>query len=88
MNALAIVTENGGPASRLRALCRGLLGWMPLLLGSLALALCQIVHGAAVAFPFVALAFALALLWLLSLTIRNPSRGLNDMIAGTWLVPR
>ena len=88
MNDLAIVTENGEPASRLRALWRGLLGWLPLLLGSLALALCQIVPGAAGAFPFVAIAFALALVWLLSLTIRNPSRGVNDMIAGTWLVPR
>ena len=88
MNDLAIVTEDGGPASRLRALSRGLLGWLPLLFGSLALALCQIVPGAAVAFPFVALGFALVLLWLLSITIRNPSRGLNDMIAGTWLVPR
>ena len=88
MNDLAIVTENGEPASRLRALWRGLLGWLPLLLGSLALALCQIVPGAAGAFPFVAIAFALVLGWLLSITIRNPSRGLNDTIAGTWLVPR
>ena len=88
MNDLAIVTEDGAPASRTRALCRGLLGWLPLLFGALALALCQIVPGAAVAFPFVALGFALVILWLLSITIRNPSRGLNDMIAGTWLVPR
>ena len=87
MNDLAIVTEDGEPASRLRALCRGLLGWLPLLLGALMLALCQAVPGASVAFPFVAIAFALALVWLLSLTIRNPSRGLNDRIAGTWLVP-
>jgi hypothetical protein len=88
MNDLAVVTENGEPASRLRALCRGLLGWLPLLLGAFALALCQIVPGAAAAFPFVAGVFAFALVWLLSLTIRNPSRGLNDGIAGTWLVPR
>ncbi len=88
MNDLAIVTQNGEPASRCRALWRGLLGWLPLLLGSLALALCQIVPGATGAFPFVAIAFALVLVWLLSLTIRNPSRGLNDTIAGTWLVPR
>jgi len=88
MNDLAVVTESGEPASRPRALCRGLLGWLPLLLGAFALALCQIVPGAAAAFPFVAGAFALALVWLLSLTIRNPSRGLNDVIAGTWLVPR
>jgi len=88
MNDLAIVTENGEPATRLRALWRGLLGWLPLLIGSLALALCQVVPGAAGAFPFVAIAFAITLVWLLSLTIRNPSRGLSDMIAGTWLVPR
>ena len=88
MNDLAIVTEYGEPATRLRAVWRGLLGWLPLLLGSLSLALCQAVPGASVAFPFVAMAFVLALLWLLSLTIRNPSRGLNDMIARTWLVPR
>ena len=88
MTDLAIVTEDGEPASRVRALWRGLLGWLPLLLGALALALCQIVPGSAGAFPFVVIAFALAMAWLLSITIRNPSRGLNDMIAGTWLVPR
>ena len=88
MNGWAIVTEYGEPASRFRALWRGLLGWLPLVLGSLALALCQAVPGAVVAFPFVAIAFVLALLWLLSLTIRDPSRGLSDMIARTWLVPR
>ena len=88
MSNLAIVTEYGDPASRIRAMWRGLLGWLPLVLGALALALCQAVPGAAVAFPFVAIAFVLSLLWLLSLTVRNPARGLNDMIAGTWLVPR
>ncbi len=88
MNDLAIVTADGAPASRGLALWRGLLGWLPLLFGAFALALCQIVPAAAGAFPFVAGAFALVLVWLLSLTVRSPSRGLNDVIAGTWLVPR
>jgi uncharacterized RDD family membrane protein YckC len=88
MNDLAVVNADGAPASRMCVLWRGLLGWLPQLLGALALALCQIVPGAAGVFPFVVIAFVLALAWLLSLTVRNPSRGLNDIIAGTWLVPR
>ena len=31
---------------------------------------------------------AVRAVWLLSISIRRPSRGLNDGIAGTWLVPR
>ncbi|MEQ1852009.1 MAG: protein kinase [Chthoniobacteraceae bacterium] len=88
MNDIVLVTADGEPASRLRALWRGLLGWAPLLLGSFMLALCQIVPGMAHAFPVVAIVFGLVMTWLLSLTIRNPSRGPNDAIAGTWLVSR
>ncbi len=87
-SGLAVVTEYGEPASRLRSIWRSFLGWLPLLLGALALALCQAVPGATAAFPFVAFTFVLVELWLLSLTVRNPTRGLNDVIAGTWLVPR
>ncbi len=88
MNDLAIVAADGAPAGRGLALWRGLLGWLPLLLGAFGLAFCQFVPAAAGAFPFVAGAIVLVLAWLLSLTIRKPSRGLNDVIAGTWLVPR
>ncbi len=31
---------------------------------------------------------AVLAVWLLSISIRCPARGLNDGIAGTWLVPR
>ena len=88
LNDMAIVTSNGAPALRGVAFFRGLLGWLPLLAGSLALALCQFVPWLSGAFPAVAAVCAVLTVWLLSFSVRRPSRGLNDVIAGTWLVPR
>lgn len=88
LNDMAIVTANGAPASRGVAFFRGLLGWLPLLAGSLALALCQFIPWLSGAFTGVAVVCAVLTVWLVSLSIRRPSRGLNDVIAGTWLVPR
>ncbi|KPK80620.1 MAG: hypothetical protein AMJ81_11725, partial [Phycisphaerae bacterium SM23_33] len=88
------VKRDGSRAGRLRVLWRALVTWLPFLLGSVALVTRFMQAGPAVfqdvsvvlrtapglALPlFAALAIVSALL---------PERGIQDRLAGTWLVPR
>jgi serine/threonine protein kinase len=84
----AIVNGRGEPASRLRALWRAIVTWSPAAVG---LALLQI--GPKVQDMTVAVAAAQTLPLLLlaagaAMAIRNPPRGWQDRLAGTWIVPR
>jgi hypothetical protein len=80
------VEGDGSTASRLRLLARSTIAWSPLLLAALASAWpgyqgpAALV--AAMAIAFVALAAGAAY------AIVRPSRGLQDRLAGTWIVPR
>jgi hypothetical protein len=76
--SIAVVTLDGQPASRLRALRRGLVGW--------GLAPASVFLGFRFGFTIGASAGVLFLAgaaWALA----HPTRGLQDRIAGTWLVP-
>ncbi len=76
---IAVVTRDGKPASRLRALSRGLAGW-----GLVAVAIwLWVAVDVAVGVSMGVLVVAGAA-W----AIVHPTRGLQDRIAGTWLVPR
>ena len=76
---IAVVTGDGEPASRLRALLRGLAGW-----AWVAAAIwLWVAFGVAVGVCMAVLVLAGAA-W----AIVHPTRGLQDRIAGTWLVPR
>ena len=76
---LAVVTGDGRPASRWRALGRGLAGW--------GLVVAAIWLGIGVS---AAAGVALAVLCLVGAAwaIVQPARGFPERISGTWLVPR
>ncbi len=81
---VAIVGSDGARASRLRVFWRSVVTWSPLLLGVLLVVPLVLLIG-----PFPS-----AVLWCvvhLGLTIWSlapKQRGLQDRLAGTWLVPR
>jgi uncharacterized RDD family membrane protein YckC len=92
---VCIVTASGARASRLRAFVRGAIAWAPgLLLGLEVLNLPEeIAEGLPLgwftlpwegAHDLVAAFLVVGLVW----AIVDPSRGLQDRIAGTCLVPR
>lgn len=84
----ALVTKDGGQASRARALLRAVVSW------SLAALACWLVAqgpspdhptvGWTLLLTSVVLFFMAAAIW----AILHPSRGIQDRIAGTWVVPR
>ena len=76
---IAVVTRDGKPASRLRALWRGLLAWA-LVPAAFWLGI-RLGVGVGVG---VGVLFLAGAAW----AVANPTRGLQDRIAGTWLVPR
>jgi hypothetical protein len=84
----AVVTADGREVSRLRALLRALVAWSPVAIGLVLLKVNPPVQqstiGTALLYAIVpALLIAGAVYaWL------HPSRGIQDRIAGTWIVPR
>ncbi len=84
----AVVNGRGEPASRMRALWRAVVTWSPAAAGLLLLQIgpkvqdATIASAAAQSLPLLLLAAGAAL------AIRNPPRGLQDRLAGTWIVPR
>ncbi len=88
MFGTAVVTRDGAPASRLRALLRALVAWAPAVaLFAVPLVLSgfsdSTLRGMSLRVAAIALLFAGGL-W----AIRRPPRGIQDRVAGTWLVPR
>ncbi|MCF7732611.1 MAG: protein kinase [Akkermansiaceae bacterium] len=84
MCGAVVVTANGRRASRLRALWRCLISWLPFLLG-VALVAVLVPQLGAMAATAVLVAVIL-ILTILSLLRRD--RSLQDRLAGTWLVPK
>ena len=86
---IAIVTAAGAEASRLRAFCRALLAWAPMVL---ALSLVSWAPDVLLSAPwpnaFYASAMGLLFLFGAIWTVINPGRGLQDRVAGTYLVRR
>jgi eukaryotic-like serine/threonine-protein kinase len=84
----ALVTADGCPATRFHAVRRMIVTWSPLALAWLIFTFSA---------PIKATTVSLALLYTLPLAIlaagafwawRHPSRGIQDRIVGTWIVPR
>ncbi|MES2570927.1 MAG: hypothetical protein V4710_12845, partial [Verrucomicrobiota bacterium] len=89
LNNLTIVGADGLPASRLRILVRGLLGWSPVLVAGVAMALSWTLQEEAfrLAIQGSLMAFAITLagmFWCL----REPERGIPDYLTDTWIMPR
>jgi uncharacterized RDD family membrane protein YckC len=84
----AVVSDRGENVSRPHALWRALLAWSPVGLGIVGLALAPEFALSGRAW-MIACASSLALLLVGAIyAARHPERGLQDRIAGTWLVPR
>jgi hypothetical protein len=84
----ALVTRDGSQASRFRALLRTIVAWSPILL------LCVLVVkgsspqkaavGQTLLQTLVLAVFIAGAIW----AVLHPARGIQDRIAGTWIVPR
>ena len=80
MCGAVVVDADGKRASRLRALWRCLIAWLPLLAGAaLAASLSSLPE---------AIAILVLMLGFVSLSLLRRDRSLQDRIAGTWLVPK
>ena len=83
-----IVTADGRRAGRWRTLGRTVIAWSPLLLLILVQ---QVLGGRGAGVAEVTTAFGLSVAALSAgaiVAIVQPSRGLQDRLAGTWIVPR
>ena len=81
---VAIVRQDGAPASRLRVFWRGLVAWSPVLLAPLLFGMLKGPLG-----PFWAAVLpGLLAIGLTILSLADRQRNLQDRIAGAWLVPR
>ena len=83
-NGMAVVTRNGAEVSRARSLFRALVAWSPI---AIAVGIRALPHEV-VSHQTVAWAGCLVLIAGGVWAVVTPSRGLQDRIAGTWLVPR
>ncbi|HEX6975801.1 MAG TPA: protein kinase [Vicinamibacterales bacterium] len=84
----ALVTRDGRPASRVRALVRAVFAWSPI---ALYLVLVRITPSKAPATVLSASAYTLVIVLLIAGAVYaalRPSRALQDRLAGTWIVPR
>jgi eukaryotic-like serine/threonine-protein kinase len=81
---LAVARTDGRRASRLRVFWRSLIAWSPVLLAPVLIAVLVSVLG-----PYGGGALVVALVaGLVGWSLALPGRGLQDRLAGTWLVPR
>jgi hypothetical protein len=95
MLGVAVITRDGAEASRRRALWRAFVSWSPLWLLAVGVAVSRPritwldSLDDALAAHWVAMLLATGLLLACAVwAIVRPERGLQDRIAGTWLVPR
>ena len=83
-----LVTADGAPAGRLRALGRALVAWSPLIPWTITATMTPEVQRTTAFVVFLQAGFLSVLVAGAVWAWRHPSRGLQDMIAGTWIVPR
>ena len=83
---IAVVTRNGEEASHMRALWRATIAWSPALvfLAAWTNAYLNPFPSAEVATIILLTLAAAGAVW----AVVSPSRGIQDRLAGTWLVPR
>lgn len=84
----ALVTDDGQGVSRLRALLRAAVAWSPVVVWLVLLKLAPEIQQSSIA---TALLYALVPALLIAGAVYawlHPARGIQDRIAGTWIVPR
>jgi hypothetical protein len=88
---LELVTANGQPASRLRVLVRTAFAWAPVLVlapVSMTKAAVLVTTSGPIELIVAMGAALLAILAGAIVTLVHPARGIQDWLAGTWVVPR
>ena len=81
---IGLVTATGTPASRARVMWRTFVAWLPVLAGALMLGVEMRPLTALMTVVVTMLLMLCGVAW----AILDPDRGVQDRIAGTWLVPR
>ena len=79
-----MVTGTGTPASRARVMWRTFVAWSPVLASALILGVEMRPLTALITVIVAMLLMFCGVVW----AVLDPDRGLQDRIAGTWLVPR
>jgi uncharacterized RDD family membrane protein YckC len=82
------VASKDGPATRLRAFWRALIAWSPAALAGVALIMSSPEPASQTAWLLVELVSLGLFVVGVAYAVRHPQRGLQDRLAGTWLVPR
>jgi hypothetical protein len=85
---VAVVTADGTDASRLRTLWRATLTWLPVVLSVFLYRYGPPIQVANVPVAVLYTLPVAAMLWGATVAWRNPTRAVQDRLAGTWLVPR
>jgi len=83
-----LVTADGRDASRLRALVRAAVAWSPLVLWIVTVKFAPAVQQTTAATAWLYTLVVALVLGGAAWAWRHPSRGIQDRIAGTWIVPR
>jgi serine/threonine protein kinase len=83
---IAVVTTSGAEVSRLRALWRSVIAWSPAAAASV-IAMLRLFSLSSDFLPLVIVPLALGFIGIVWAAV-NPGRGLQDKLAGTYLVPR
>jgi uncharacterized RDD family membrane protein YckC len=84
---MAVATDRG-QATRIRAFWRAIIAWSPAVLSGGALALRSNAGTFSLAWLAVEAVSLVILLVGIAYAIQHPARGIQDRLAGTWLVPR
>jgi hypothetical protein len=87
-SGLILVNRRGQPVSRVRALCRAAVTWSPIVAVAVAFKLGPDIMKAGNAVLALHLALHAILIAGAIYAWLHPARGLQDRIAGTWIVPR
>jgi hypothetical protein len=82
---IAVATTGGGQVSRVRALGRTIVAWLPIFAGG-----AVVVRGGMLPADEALVTILAVSLWIgcALYAIARPARGVQDLVAGTWLVPR
>jgi hypothetical protein len=81
---IAVVTRTGADAYRLRVLWRAIVAWSPCVIGGIGTSFLALIVPMPAAIGIVVTIVVALVIWSAAL----PDRGLQDRLAGTWLVPR
>ena len=84
----AIVNRKGQPISRIRALARAAIVWSPIVAIAFALKYGPEIQDASIGWIALELALLAIFVAAAGWAMARPSRGIQDRLAGTWIVPR